>query len=119
MAMSIGWNPFFNNTEKTIEPWLLHKFDEDFYGEELHLVVVVGYIRPEFDTSCMVNNSVMRWQWLKVEDTDGNVVSIDGWDDLKKRSSKVWNVKACDKDPFFLYSSDSRVRACPFLTVFL
>ncbi|GJZ01520.1 bifunctional riboflavin kinase/FMN phosphatase isoform X1 [Tanacetum coccineum] len=46
MAMSIGWNPFFNNTEKTIEPWLLHKFDEDFYGEELHLVVV-GYIRPE------------------------------------------------------------------------
>nr|GEW97428.1 bifunctional riboflavin kinase/FMN phosphatase isoform X1 [Tanacetum cinerariifolium] len=28
------------------EPWLLHKFDEDFYGEELHLVVV-GYIRPE------------------------------------------------------------------------
>ncbi|GKC98720.1 reverse transcriptase domain-containing protein, partial [Tanacetum coccineum] len=58
------------------EPWLLHKFDEDFYGEELHLVVVVGYIRPEFDTSCMVNNSVMRWQWLKVEDTDGNVVSL-------------------------------------------
>lgn len=46
MAMSIGWNPYFNNTEKTIEPWLLHKFDEDFYGEELHLLVV-GYIRPE------------------------------------------------------------------------
>ncbi|KAG0449828.1 hypothetical protein HPP92_027184 [Vanilla planifolia] len=28
------------------EPWLLHEFEDDFYGEELRLVVV-GYIRPE------------------------------------------------------------------------
>ncbi|XP_039013029.1 bifunctional riboflavin kinase/FMN phosphatase-like [Hibiscus syriacus] len=28
------------------EPWLLHEFNEDFYGEELRLVIV-GYIRPE------------------------------------------------------------------------
>ncbi|KAL5772543.1 hypothetical protein ACOSQ2_012467 [Xanthoceras sorbifolium] len=46
MAMSVGWNPYFSNSEKTIEPWLLHEFDEDFYGEELRLVIV-GYIRPE------------------------------------------------------------------------
>ncbi|XP_057439263.1 bifunctional riboflavin kinase/FMN phosphatase-like isoform X2 [Lotus japonicus] len=46
MVMSIGWNPYFNNKEKTIEPWLLHDFSEDFYGEELRLVIV-GYIRPE------------------------------------------------------------------------
>ncbi|KAK6264800.1 hypothetical protein SCA6_020234 [Theobroma cacao] len=46
MVMSIGWNPYFNNAEKTVEPWLLHEFNEDFYGEELHLVIV-GYIRPE------------------------------------------------------------------------
>ncbi|PIA37873.1 hypothetical protein AQUCO_02900011v1 [Aquilegia coerulea] len=46
MVMSIGWNPYFNNTEKTIEPWLLHDFDGDFYGEELRLAIV-GYIRPE------------------------------------------------------------------------
>ncbi|PSS24689.1 Riboflavin kinase [Actinidia chinensis var. chinensis] len=45
-VMSIGWNPYFNNAEKTIEPWLLHDFDEDFYGEELRLAIV-GYIRPE------------------------------------------------------------------------
>lgn len=31
-AMSIGWNPFYNNEQKTAEPWLLHDFDEDFYG---------------------------------------------------------------------------------------
>ncbi|CAI8592184.1 unnamed protein product [Vicia faba] len=46
MVMSIGWNPYFGNKEKTIEPWLLHEFTEDFYGEELRLVIV-GYIRPE------------------------------------------------------------------------
>lgn len=46
MVMSIGWNPYFDNTEKTIEPWLLHEFEDDFYGEELRLVIV-GYIRPE------------------------------------------------------------------------
>ncbi|KAH9623114.1 hypothetical protein KSS87_013693 [Heliosperma pusillum] len=46
MVMSIGWNPYFDNSEKTIEPWLLQEFDDDFYEEELRLVVV-GYIRPE------------------------------------------------------------------------
>ncbi len=28
MVMSIGWNPFFKNDEKTAEPWLLADFDE-------------------------------------------------------------------------------------------
>lgn len=46
MCMSIGWNPFYQNERKTIEPWILHKFDRDFYDEELRLVVC-GYIRPE------------------------------------------------------------------------
>ncbi|KAK9866907.1 hypothetical protein WJX84_006651 [Apatococcus fuscideae] len=46
MVMSIGWNPFYKNTEKTAEPWLLHDFPEDFYGEQLRLAVC-GYIRPE------------------------------------------------------------------------
>lgn len=46
MVMSIGFNPYYNNTEKTAEPWLLHKFEQDFYDEELRLLVC-GYIRPE------------------------------------------------------------------------
>ncbi|KAJ0787911.1 putative riboflavin kinase [Helianthus annuus] len=54
MVMSIGWNPYFDNTEKTIEPWLLHKFGEDFYGEELHLVII-GYIRPEANFPSLEN----------------------------------------------------------------
>jgi riboflavin kinase len=46
MVMSVGWNPYFDNDSKTVEPWLLHEFEDDFYDEELRLVVV-GYIRPE------------------------------------------------------------------------
>ena len=38
--MSIGYNPFFNDKRKSIEPWLLHTFDEDFYDETLSVLVV-------------------------------------------------------------------------------
>ena len=46
MVMSIGFNPYYKNTDKTAEPWLLHTFEQDFYDEELRLLVC-GYIRPE------------------------------------------------------------------------
>mmetsp|Transcript_13401 Transcript_13401/g.42750 ORF Transcript_13401/g.42750 Transcript_13401/m.42750 type:complete len:183 (+) Transcript_13401:73-621(+) len=45
-VLSIGWNPYFKNTEKTIEPHILHTFDEDFYGAHL-AVCVTAYLRPE------------------------------------------------------------------------
>lgn len=34
--------------EKTVEPHLLHKFDDDFYGAKLKFLIV-GYLRPEQD----------------------------------------------------------------------
>lgn len=47
MVMSVGWNPFYNNDFKTVEPHLIHDFgDEQLYGQELRLTVC-GYIRPE------------------------------------------------------------------------
>ena len=45
---SIGYNPYFKNEKKTIEPHIMHQFDADFYGEHLKLVLC-GYIRPELD----------------------------------------------------------------------
>lgn len=48
MVMSVGWNPFYQNERKSVEPHLLHTFAEDFYGAELRLVVC-GYLRPELD----------------------------------------------------------------------
>ncbi|XP_040928466.1 riboflavin kinase [Betta splendens] len=46
MVMSIGWNPYYKNTKKSMETHVIHKFKEDFYGAVLS-VVMVGYIRPE------------------------------------------------------------------------
>lgn len=48
MVMSIGWNPFYKNTTKTAEVHIMHNFQADFYGLEMR-VVVLGYIRPEFN----------------------------------------------------------------------
>lgn len=46
MVMSIGWNPFYQNNTKSMETHILHKFDDDFYSQELK-VIIVGYIRAE------------------------------------------------------------------------
>jgi len=48
MAMSIGWNPYFKNTLKTIEIHVMHQFKDDFYEEEIK-VIALGYERPELD----------------------------------------------------------------------
>jgi hypothetical protein len=78
MVMNIGWNPVFDNKEKSVvrpggmvdlwgwqecgwlqESHVLHSFDEDFYGSEIR-VVVGGYLRGEvrFDSlgACRVVN---------------------------------------------------------------
>lgn len=49
---SVGWNPYFDNKEKTVEPHIMHSFDDDFYGCKLRLLVC-GYLRPEKNFSSM------------------------------------------------------------------
>ncbi|XP_066249734.1 riboflavin kinase [Euwallacea similis] len=46
MVMSVGWNPFYHNSKKSMEVHLLHKFECDFYGEELR-IVILGFLRAE------------------------------------------------------------------------
>lgn len=48
MVLSVGWNPFYKNTHKSMETHILHTFENDFYGSELK-IIMVGYIRPEKD----------------------------------------------------------------------
>ncbi|XP_067208040.1 riboflavin kinase isoform X2 [Linepithema humile] len=52
MVASIGWNPYYKNEKKSMEVHILHKFQNDFYGEELK-VIIAGYIRPERDFSSL------------------------------------------------------------------
>lgn len=42
---SVGWNPFYKNSVKTIEVHLLHNL-QDFYGETI-TVLLNGYLRQE------------------------------------------------------------------------
>ncbi|XP_053445390.1 riboflavin kinase-like [Nycticebus coucang] len=46
MVVSIGWNPYYKHTKKSMETHNMHTFKEDFYGEILN-VAIFGYLRPE------------------------------------------------------------------------
>ncbi|KAL6714510.1 riboflavin kinase [Lecanora helva] len=48
MVMSVGWNPFYKNKVRSVEVHILHKFDQDFYGARMNLLIC-GFIRPEYD----------------------------------------------------------------------
>lgn len=48
MVMSIGWNPFYKNTVRSVEVHIMHSFPEDFYGVRMN-IVILGFIRPEYD----------------------------------------------------------------------
>lgn len=75
MVMSIGYNPFYNNTVRSAEVHVLDKFSADFYGVEMRLLLL-GYIRDELNyegldalirdinTDCDVaRNSLARDAW--------------------------------------------------------
>lgn len=47
-VLSIGYNPFYKNTIRSIEIHILHSFAADFYGALLNLLIL-GFIRPEYD----------------------------------------------------------------------
>ncbi|AOW01093.1 riboflavin kinase [Yarrowia lipolytica] len=46
MVMSVGWNPFYKNDQKSAEIHIIHKFAHTFYGASIK-VMVLGYLRPE------------------------------------------------------------------------
>ncbi|XP_037924305.1 putative riboflavin kinase isoform X2 [Hermetia illucens] len=48
MVMSIGWNPYYDNTEKSMETHIMHNFNRDLYGSVLK-VCIAGYLRAEMN----------------------------------------------------------------------
>ena len=48
MVMSLGYNPYYKNTVRSIEVHILHRFPRDFYGAKMNLLIC-GFIRPEYD----------------------------------------------------------------------
>ena len=47
-VMSVGFNPYYGNTEKTVEVHVIHEYAQDFYGREVR-AVALGYLRGESD----------------------------------------------------------------------
>ncbi|KAL1610206.1 hypothetical protein SLS60_001871 [Paraconiothyrium brasiliense] len=47
-VLSIGYNPYYKNSHRSIEIHILHSFAQDFYGATLSLIIL-GHIRPEYD----------------------------------------------------------------------
>lgn len=48
MVMSLGYNPYYKNVEKSLEIYIVHEFKSDFYGESMR-AIVCGWLRPELD----------------------------------------------------------------------
>jgi len=48
MVMSVGWNPYYKNTVRSVEIHILHEFGRDFYEHHLN-ILILGFIRPEYD----------------------------------------------------------------------
>jgi len=48
MVMSVGWNPYYRNTVRSVEVHLMHSFARDFYGAHLR-IIMLGLIRAEYD----------------------------------------------------------------------
>ncbi|XP_016987137.1 putative riboflavin kinase [Drosophila rhopaloa] len=46
MVLSIGWNPYYSNKEKSVETHMLHNFNCDLYGQILK-ICIVGFLRSE------------------------------------------------------------------------
>lgn len=45
-ALSIGWNPVYQNTDKTIEVYIINHFAKDFYGQ-VFSVELKSFLRAE------------------------------------------------------------------------
>ncbi|GAB0088594.1 Riboflavin kinase [Sergentomyia squamirostris] len=54
MVMSVGWNPFFDNKEKSMETHILQMDPEDLYDKILK-VCIASYLRPEANFTTLQN----------------------------------------------------------------
>ncbi len=51
-VLSIGWNPFYENKQRTVEAYICHKFGSDFYGAPMRLLIC-GFLRPQANFGSM------------------------------------------------------------------
>ncbi|KAF9180620.1 riboflavin kinase [Haplosporangium sp. Z 767] len=109
MVMSLGWNPFYKNEKKSAEVHIMHNFHRDFYGDELR-VVVLGYIRPEFDYTTLVLHKMLRTKppigiyllSLALFETEALIEDINIDIEVAHRSLERPDYAVFKEDPLFL-----------------
>jgi len=84
MVMSIGWNPQFENKEKSVEVHILKKFETDFYGKEIK-IIAIGFIR----------------HMAKFSGLDELIKAINNDVDIAKRELNKPEIAALKKDDFW------------------
>lgn len=52
MVANIGWCPFYQNKEMSVETHIMHNFQGDFYGSNLK-IALIGYLRGEKNFNCL------------------------------------------------------------------
>ncbi|CAG5923507.1 unnamed protein product [Menidia menidia] len=122
MVMSIGWNPYYKNTKKSMasirsfvfgsnsslkrnmkETHVIHKFKEDFYGEILS-VVMVGYIRPERTYDSLVTLSLPFFSFVL---TEALIAAINNDIEESKQKLEVPEHRKLKDDNFFTSTASS------------
>ena len=48
MVMSVGWNPYYKNSVRSVEVDVMHDLKGDFYGARMRLLML-GFVREELD----------------------------------------------------------------------
>ena len=84
-VMSVGWNPYYNNEKKSMETHIIQKFENDWYDNQLR-VVIVGRLRSEknYDSLQALIDDINK----DIEDTKGVLTS-------------EWSKECCLAEEFF------------------
>jgi riboflavin kinase len=108
-VLSVGTNPHFKNVALTLEPYICHKFKEDFYGRTLRLVAVqplrtmgafttLDALKAQIWEDCVVGSKLLM----------GNSSFISSA--LKEeKKNKISNLKDVLLDPEVFVTSDKNV----------
>jgi FAD synthase len=84
-VLSVGWNPHFDDVKKrTVEVYICHKFESDFYGQPMK-VIISAFLRPQ----------------AKFDSLDALIEAITGDVDFGQVALDKPELGALRHDPFF------------------
>ena len=92
-VMSIGYNLYFKNTERSAEVHVLSEMGEDFYGAQMR-VSILGFVRPEYDYDSLEGlvSDIAEDCWVTGRSLQRKGWQLDGADYENEREF-LWDVE--------------------------